>query len=204
MSDSVELGPLTAVRAFVEDAIDGPSFAATLFTDTALELLLRAAPPIPPYSSHGADNLYQFLIELNFDRERDLLDAHDALARWLTLMGVPHVRATTLSQRAALRKKVQPKWLNIDEDVFRVLLEAAGDRQGAALQTWLKEELRARFRSIKRPPQWLQSPQWPVREGVPLVFVGQLAADGLLHDDATVYVFMHPQTGVVETVVQVA
>lgn len=204
MSDALIPAHLIPVKAFVEGSINGSAFAQLLYTNGALEQVLRAAPPIPPYSSSAADNLFQFLIELDLTSERDALNAQDALARLLTIMGVPYTRSDTLTRAAALRDKVQPRWLDLDEDDFHELLRAAGDRQGKALQEWLRAEVLRRFRYTKRPPRWIQNPQWPIRESVPLLFLGQLAAEGVLHDEAVVYVFMHPSSGAVETVVQVA
>lgn len=204
MSDAPVPAHLIPVKAFVEGSIDGSTFAPMLYTDAALERTLRDAPPIPPYSRSAAYNLFQFLIELDLTRERDALNAQDALARLLTVMGVPYTKSDAFTRVAAVRDKVQPRWLDLGEDDFRELLRTAGERQGKALQAWLSAEIRQRFRYTKRPPQWVQNPQWPIREGVPLVFLGQLSADDFLHDNAMVYVFMHPLTGRVESVVQLA
>jgi len=85
-----------------------------------------------------------------------------------------------------------------------VLIAEAGNLQGAELKTWFKNEFRERFRFLSAAPKWVQSPCWPLHDGVPLVFLGQLSARGLLHDDSQVCVFMHPDSAEIVTLVQSA
>jgi hypothetical protein len=119
-------------------------------------------------------------------------------------LGITHVKSETLATRAALLMQAQSKWLNLDPDEVGYLLEKVGNRQGQVLRDWLKAELLQRFKYTKRPPRWLQAPRWPIREGCPLMFLGQVRADGLFHDAAQVYVFLNPTTGEVETILQLA
>ncbi|UBV43205.1 hypothetical protein LAJ19_03005 [Deinococcus taeanensis] len=196
--------PLTPIKGFVNGKLNPSDFAAALYTDSELEQLLRDAKSIPPYSTSQANNLFQFLIELNFTRTRDIRNAQDALSALLSAMGEPHAKSEALASRAHLLLNVQPKWLDLDEDDFNRLVQDAGNRHGQELRAWLKAEVRRRFRYVSHPPKWLQAPRWPVREGNPLIFVGQLSLNGLLHDNAQVYVFMWKGTGEIETVVQTA
>ncbi len=195
---------LLPVKAFVEGHASAAAFADHLYTSEALEQLLRSAAPIPPYSTSSVHNLFQYLIELNFNREHEVQNAQDVLSTWLTDMGIAHAKSEVLAIRAALLRQVQPKWLNLDPDEFSDLLGEAGNRQGPMLSHWLKTQILERFRYTKRPPRWLQSPHWLRCEGRPLVFLGQLAAEGLFHDDAQVYVFLDPATGEIKTIVQLA
>lgn len=103
-----------------------------------------------------------------------------------------------------LLEPVPPNWLDLGESYVRALIAEAGNLQGAELKTWFKNELRERLRFLSTAPKWVQSPCWPLRDGVPLVFLGQLSAGGLLHDDSQVYVFMHPASAEIVTLVQSA
>jgi len=63
------------------------------------------------------------------------------------------------------------------------------------------------FRSISEPPSWIQNPDWQFANGHPMVFVGQInvsAQAGHFHDDARFYVFWDPDTGEINSLVQVA
>jgi hypothetical protein len=62
------------------------------------------------------------------------------------------------------------------------------------------------FRSAGDRPEWIQFADWPVRDGKPMVFLGQVAVPpsaGLFHDDAAAFVFIAPD-GVTTTIIQVS
>jgi uncharacterized protein YwqG len=52
------------------------------------------------------------------------------------------------------------------------------------LQSWLKEKIKTDFRYLKKQPKWLQSPEWPIGNGKPMVFLGQIDISELSHDNA--------------------
>ena len=71
----------------------------------------------------------------------------------------------------------------------------------------VRKNASAWFRSARQPPEWIQDADWQVWDERPMLFLGQLDIPkdaGLFHDDASVYVFLSPETGVTETVIQVA
>ncbi len=62
------------------------------------------------------------------------------------------------------------------------------------------------FMTMRERPDWLQEPAWPLRDGAPMVFVGQLErlpAETGLHDSARYFVFWDPASGVTDTILQV-
>lgn len=71
---------------------------------------------------------------------------------------------------------------------------------------WLETEVKSRYRSIGRRPEWIQDPDWPLAEARPMVFVGQIdvpsGATQHLKHDASFYVFWDPLTGRTAVVVQ--
>lgn len=100
--------------------------------------------------------------------------------------------------------RIQPKWLNIPANYFEKMLKASGGRQGKELELFLKETVKQDFPCLGKRPGWLQEPQWPIVDGKPLVFVGQLDLGAMFHDTARVYVFVDPGTQRVSTVIQAA
>lgn len=68
----------------------------------------------------------------------------------------------------------------------------------------IKERLKEFFKCLDKPPKWVQNPDWPIRDGKPLVFVGQLAinAPEMFHDRGAAYLFYDPAKGDFETVAQ--
>jgi hypothetical protein len=79
-----------------------------------------------------------------------------------------------------------------------------GDLSDAKKTKLIKERLKEYFKYVDKPPKWIQSPDWPIRDGKPLVFVGQLSIDApeLFHDKGAAYLFFDPANGAFETVAQ--
>ena len=68
----------------------------------------------------------------------------------------------------------------------------------------LKQRLSDLFRCTSKPPKWVQSPEWPIVDGVPLVFIGQLSLDlpEVFHDTGQVFVFFCQSNGEFHTITQ--
>ena len=97
------------------------------------------------------------------------------------------------------------------EDFFRQMLKNYdGSKDDASLREWLVGQIRLAFQSIGQPPRWIQGAQWPIRDGKPLVFVGQLdiargkspLAQELFHDDTSYFVFIPRERGDAEVIMQ--
>ena len=56
--------------------------------------------------------------------------------------------------------------------------------------------------SSTEPPKWLQEPEWPLADDVPMVFVGQVDIRGLGHDTGQAYLFFDAQQQRFHTVSQ--
>eukprot|EP00913_Durusdinium_trenchii_P019517 g18347.t1 len=56
----------------------------------------------------------------------------------------------------------------------------------------IKERLKQYFKFAQKPPKWIQDPEWPINNGEPLFFVGQVTinAPELFHDTGEAYVHM--------------
>lgn len=91
------------------------------------------------------------------------------------------------------------------EEYFRALTERyAGAAE--AFEEWLDQQLRDSFRSLTKAPEWLQGPEWPLYNGQPMTFVGQLdvrrAPASVLSYDATFFVFWDTASGETRVVIQ--
>lgn len=88
------------------------------------------------------------------------------------------------------------------ENFFRKLLEQyTGDTAPDHLSSWLSNQITEHFYALASRPRWIQSPNWPVKDGIPMVFVGQIdisvkgtgTAMKIFHDDTSFYVFVDRQ-----------
>lgn len=69
---------------------------------------------------------------------------------------------------------------------------------GTATKKEMKKKLLEAFpRLSKKHPDWVQEPEWPATDGIPMTFVEQ-SHNGEKHE----YVFCNPKTGVKKTIVQ--
>src|SRR3954453_20298791 len=95
------------------------------------------------------------------------------------------------------RHGVRPDVPLESEDFFRDLVSSYAGLN-ANFSSWLDREISTQFRYILKPPEWLQGPEWPVFQGRPMLFVGQidlpLGSNDQFHHDASYYVFLDHET----------
>jgi hypothetical protein len=74
---------------------------------------------------------------------------------------------------------IQPKWLYIrDEDYINNIINSAPPSLSKEKnKQWCKSRIKELFKYDKKPPEWVQEPEWPIFNGQPLVFKNQ-KADG--------------------------
>ncbi|MEF2270615.1 hypothetical protein V3C40_27870 [Janthinobacterium sp. LS2A] len=178
----------SSLVGFVGGQLDTAAFEHLLYEDAETERLLSAQPA--PRYAHAGHTLYHYLISLDLHNPADVLNAQGALAEFLHAAGIPLFVSEKPGQLHALLLAAQPKWLDVDLAYVAALLDKAPPHAKKSERTqWLRAQLLALFRYAKKPPRWLQAPNWPIEAHGPLVFLGQLPVDGYFHDEAAVYVF---------------
>jgi len=91
-----------------------------------------------------------------------------------------------------------------------LLLGYKGEDNMDNLEQWLKQEIQTKFPALNERPSWLQSPEWPFTNDVPMVFIGQIDVhpsntpdfSGYFHDSTSFYVFMPQGQGSCVVVMQ--
>jgi hypothetical protein len=194
---------LEDIRSFVAGDMTPEAFRDRLYADSSYEPLLTNDPNLRP-GTYVGQNVYLFLLELDFSDISDVFTAQGALAQFMERNGITFTKTDKYEKLYDLILSAQPKWLHVDAHfVCEHIVSQAGDRTGTDLKKWLRAEILKRFKYASRPPRWIQSPAWPIREGQPLVFLGQFAVHDYFHDEASVFVFHDPRTGVCDTIIQV-
>jgi hypothetical protein len=106
---------------------------------------------------------------------------------------------------------VDPSMSIASEEFFRALLaDYKGDETPEQVRKWLDDEMASNFIVFDKRPEWIQSAEWPFRDGKPMIFVGQLdvrrsASDvtrRFIHDDTSYYLFTPQEKGPLEVVMQ--
>lgn len=196
-------GHAALLIAFAEGRVDGPTVQDAVIRDDALHALLKDEGGEAPAWVERYGGTALLILTHPANDARGVLQMRECVGTWLERHGIAYVPDQAGPARHKLLLDSQPRWLDVPLGYFEAMLESAPtglDRQG--LRKWARQELRRRFVSRSRPPRWIQSPTWPILEGEPLVFLGQVPTGNTLHDDGFVYVFLDPRTRETRTVVQ--
>ena len=192
-----------AIVAFVEGRIEPVDFGKMLHEKPDIERVLNDDPTLKAGTYIGT-NTFQFILEQDISSPGGVLNIHGALSQFLERKQIAFKPTKVYSDFYNLILSAQPRWLGVSIDWLKQnVLSAAGDRKKKELRDWLRQRLLELFKYRDKPPKWIQSPNWPIGENGPLVFLGQMRISNYFHDEAAAYVFHDPKTGRCETVIQV-
>jgi len=109
---------------------------------------------------------------------------------------------TKYTDAVKLRQAIQPSYVEIEDDEYfdSIISSAPNDLNEAQKKKWLKDKIKDLFRYDKSYPRWIQSPEWPIIDGKPLVFKSQTKR--VLDDERVWYTFYDPDTGKETVIVQ--
>ncbi|MDR2013280.1 MAG: hypothetical protein LBQ20_09635 [Rhodanobacter sp.] len=193
---------LESLCKFVSGEISPREFESILYGSSELEQYFSSKKP--PSYFHGGISLYHYLIGVNYSDPAQIFNAQDRVQRALEEDGCKVNLDTTQRELHELILSAQPKWLEVPTDFVAELLKDTPDISKAEKTKWLKAKLLSAFQCLKKPPKWLQDAMWPIQEGKPLIFVGQLELGNEFHDDSVVYVFLNSATKKCVTIIQSA
>ncbi|MBN6148805.1 hypothetical protein JR065_00500 [Xanthomonas sp. AmX2] len=191
---------IETIKRFVEASISPKEFERKMHTDPSLEQLLKIEDRLPAYVAEP--DLYTYLIGRDYGDPGSIYSAQTLLAGLLEKKSIACRVDRRYEQLFNLVLKVQPKWLSLSSDYLSYLLEDKESCDPKALEAWLKETIKSDFRSLKKPPRWLQEPAWPIRDGKPMVFLGQIDISDLRHDNAQAYLFLDELASTFHTIAQ--
>jgi hypothetical protein len=199
------LDPLKTIQRFVDGTLPPSEFRDALYADESFETLLTQDPDLPAtHYVRRYGGTYYFLIAQNYDDPGGVLNAHGALCEYMDRNGIAYSKSNKYSEFYNLVLEAAPNWLAPDHKfVAEHIMPDAGGRYGGELRAWLSQRLVELFKCADKPPEWIQSPCWPINENSPLVFLGQMEINNYFHDLANAYVFHDPASGKTETVIQV-
>ncbi|KAB7769765.1 hypothetical protein [Xanthomonas maliensis] len=183
---------LETIKAFVEGSLPAQDFVRWLYESPDLPECLDTDFVLPDYVVEPT--LHAFLIVQDYASAESLFNTQALLSEFLNSQAVAHTKDPRYERLFNLLLQAQPKWLRLTGDYLANVLNGQSDDHPKAELSRLKARIKDDFRYLKRPPNWLQSPDWPIEEGKPLIFVGQIDTTGLHHDSSHAYVFFNPDT----------
>jgi len=191
------------IVAFVEGRMDPGDFEKLLHDEPGIERALNDDPTLKPGSYIGGST-FLFVIKQNISSPGGVLNVQGALRQFLERKQIACKPTKVYSDLYDIILSAQPRWLDVPVDWLKQhVLSAAEGRKKKELRDWLRQKLLELFRYRDKPPKWIQSPNWPINENGPLVFLGQMRIPNYFHDEAVVYIFHDSKTNRCETVIQV-
>ena len=161
-----------------------------------------------PHLKHGnyvGGSAFQFLIACDFGATTGVLDAQGAITDYFNRNHIAYEAKSDARDLVNLMLSVLPRYVdpNVDWLIARYskLNEWRGKETSKRL---LRSKIAEDFRFLTKPPDWIQSPHWPIGDDAPYIFFGQIKVERFFHDSAAVYVFFEERSGRTENVIQVS
>ena len=200
MTDEIKI-----LKNFVEGNLTDEDFEQQLYTNSALETLLSGHT----INLHGTylqhTTAFLYLAEQNYKSAAGRLNAQEAVKLFLTKIGTEATPSAKYSDDYDLVLGASPKYIDaapgfIEKHIFPTdkTLSKADQKQ------FIKQRYAELFKYQTKPPEWIQNPDWIIKNDKPLFFLGQVEIKNceLFHDDGSVYLFVDTETGNIETIKQ--
>ncbi|KHT27165.1 hypothetical protein [Pectobacterium carotovorum] len=181
------MSAIEIIKNYLEGNLSSEDFQNELYHNKDVEIVLSEQINIPPYTNCGSAYLY--LLEIDLLSPSGEVNGKDLLSQFLKAKGFAFKFNEDHEEIYDLILKVKPSWVNISGDYLKFLCDKFKEIKGRELESLLKCEINSSFNFLKKKPKWLQSPDWPVRNNFPLLFVGQIDISDLKGDASFLYVF---------------
>jgi len=196
---------LQQVLDFVEGRMSAEQFERALMENPKFEELLSTSRV--KFSAQNVDTTtYLYVVGLQLKNIGNALNAHHVLKKHLDAVGISYKPTELYSETYDLFITSQPKWIECgDDELFRQqILPFATASSKAEKKLQLRNRFLVLFRYAKNPPEWIQGGAWPIEDGKPLYFLGQVQVDApeLFHDIGAAYLFINQSTRETKVVIQ--
>ncbi len=182
---------------FVEGRVSGPEFFEALSAVEMKNLLsIFENEKYPASSSH-----YR---RLKVQCPTGFLNAEGIVEDFLNELEVPFDPVLPYWNRASLILSALPEYIDPDDDFIDNHMLPKEELSDAETEKYIRNKAKELFVYVKKRPRWIQSPDWPIEDGIPLVFIGEIPFDApdLFHDRGTIYVFFDKVKGDFKTICQ--
>lgn len=193
------------LKDFVEGRLSDHDFEQQLYTNSKLERILSDTS----INWHGTylqnTTAFLYLAELDYKNSAGRFEAHETVKLFLKQSGIQTTFSTKYSDDYDLLTGASPKYINADPDfIEKYILPTDKTLSKSDQKQIIKQRYAELFKYQTKPPKWIQSPNWLIRNDKPLFFLGQLEIKNcnLFHDDGSIYLFIDSETGDIETVKQ--
>jgi len=175
------------IKDFLSEKTSAKNFFEQVYTNKELQHELEQENDINPFTKDGS--LFIYLATIEPTQYQFIWDAKEALSKFLSKRDIEFNVENTEAKLYDIASKVTPKWLEPPVEYLRETIIKNEGLNDGELKRILKEKILSEFVFIKAFPKWLQSPNWPIENGIPLTFVGEIDISSIEHDTTKVFVF---------------
>lgn len=150
----------------------------------------------------GNKKVSDFLNLFNVNTSRHRVSFFNGVKAYLFYEGYSYVPTKKYEEEWSFRVGIQPSYVLIEDDEIlnKYINEAPEGLKKTEKKKWIKNRIKQDFKYDKTPPRWVQDPEWPIVDGIPLVFKKQ--SKMTLEDERVFYTFYHPETKEETVVIQ--
>lgn len=187
---------LKILKDFAEGVITITDFEKLLYAEIGFETVLSDKNIDTSNLYLGEyDNIYTYLISLNYKNAEDWTDIHHTVCSFLEVKQVGFSKTLIYEDFLDVMLSAQPKYLDIlpsfyEQYIWKLNYETLSKIKQ---KQKVKETINALFKYHKKPPKWIQNPNWPIENNKPLFFLGQYEIKdcNVFHDNGCVYLFVN-------------
>lgn len=143
---------------------------------------------------YGKSSVLESLKKCGINNARARYAFWHGIEAYLFFYQYPYNPSKKLYEEWSYKVDIQPSYINIEDDELlnKYINEAPKGLNKTETKKWIKNRIKQDFKYEKTPPRWVQDPEWPIIDGVPLIFKKQ--SKMTLEDERVYYTFYHPQT----------
>lgn len=189
--------PKEILKRFVEGKISDVELEKELSENNEVRKILKD-DSLNWSDTYIKTNPFDYLTSFNIKSIDGRLNAQGAIRLFLDRIGVETIEFKKYADDYDLILDAQPSYIDADvEFIEKQILKVNRDQSRTALKKEIKQRFKEIFKFHKKPPKWIQSPAWPIRNDKPLFFIGQLEIKDCeyFHDNGAVYIFTDLDTG---------
>jgi hypothetical protein len=197
--------PQNDLQRFIAGEITASDFEQLLYANAdVFEKYLSQDPNLKRSNNYVGSSVFHYLLNCNFTTPTGNLNAIGAIRDYFERNQIPYKIENSASKLHKFVLSSLPSYVNADIDwIVSRYCHHAEWNDVLTSKDWLKRKIEEDFPFVSKPPKWIQSPAWPIKNNCPLVFFGQIPLEKYFHDKAAVYVFYDRTTGSCENVIQV-
>jgi hypothetical protein len=193
------------LRDFAEGTLGVRDFESQIYTNKKLEEVLLGSGLNWQNTYIKNTTPFLYLAEINYNNYAGRLNAHGFVQLFLERKNITFSEFKGYSDEFDLISVSEPKYIDACSSfIEKYILPQDKSLTKKEQKEKIKNNFASLFKFQSKPPKWIQSPDWIIKNDKPLFFLGQFDIENcnLFHDDGSVYLFVDTETGEIETVKQ--